>query len=264
MPGKAWIPPSIQRKYPVGMSGANVTEWSKKNKNLLFVAGAAIVAFLVGYYLWDRSRKNTPLVTNNTVGGAQVSLPGAEKRQQRREERAAKKAEKKARKDDTVIVVTETPEQPGTMCADTGIPKPFNIYSDDLVGVNDVTPGPGVAPYSDSNVGMPIDYAGSCSGVNPSAVWQSSTLLPASCGQSLEGTSDWNIYAPSNYQVTSFLGAGQNFGQDTVSTTLKNASLDIRPEPAIPQAGCSQVPFGQSSWVDNGVNRVDYSHSLVA
>jgi hypothetical protein len=109
-----------------------------------------------------------------------------------------------------------------------------------------------------------VDYAGSCSGVNPAAVWQSSQLLPAACGQSLEGTSDWNIYAPSNYQVTSFLAAGQNFGQDTISTTLKNASLDLRPEPTIPQAGCSQVPFGQSSWVDNGINRVDYSHSLIA
>lgn len=255
----AWVPPALRKKTANDVvPGANVTieqaqKWFKKNQRLLLALGV-VMGLLIGVWIYNRSRRpatggmsaqegeTTPAVAATGPVVVQEQVPIVEP-----------------------VVVVPQPVPAVVAPCQQGVPQPANVYqADGLAGVNDVTLGPGVAAYTAGNVGMPIDYAGSCSGVNPAAVWQSSQLLPASCGQSLEGTSDWNIYAPSNYQVTSFLAAGQNFGQDTVSTTLRNASLDLRPEPSIPQAGCSQVPFGQSSWVDNGINRVDYSHSLVA
>lgn len=144
---------------------------------------------------------------------------------------------------------------------DTSMPKPFNVYQDNLSGSNDITVGPGVA--FDGAAGVPVDFAGSCSGVNPAAVWQSTQLLPsANCGQSLEGTSDWSTFAPSDPSVVNFLSAGMLAGADTISTTLKNASLDLRSEPAVPST--FQSPWNQSSWVTDAAQRVDYSHSLIA
>lgn len=248
-----WVPEPL-RQYREGKS----KRWIKDNKNYL-IGGAAVLALgglLVWYvYRTYAQRAASPAV----VAGAQASE--GETGVVTTVEPAVVEVEQ------VPVKPAKKPRQKGpAVCADAGLPKPYNVYQDDdLVGVNDMSSGPGVVPASVSGTaGVPIDYAGSCSGVNPAAVWQSSQLLPSSCGQTLEGTSDWNIYAPSNYEVTSFLSAGQNFGQDTVSTTLKNASLDLRPEPVIPQAGCTQVPFGQSSWVDNGINKVDWSHSLVA
>ena len=252
----AWVPPALRKQPPKHVVGANVgkiQEWFKKNMRLVLALGV-VTGLLIAVWLYNRRRGLNILGSSATEAdkvATEVPAPVP----------VSSDVPAPVAAPAPVPAVVATPP---LTCAD-GLPKPANVYQDDgLSGVNDVTLGPGVAAYTAGNVGMPVDYAGSCSGVNPAAVWQSSQLLPAACGQSLEGTSDWNIYAPSNYQVTSFLAAGQNFGQDTVSTTLRNASLDIRPEPAIPQAGCSQVPFGQSSWVDNGVNRVDYSHSLVA
>jgi len=250
----AWVPPALRKKHTHGASVGKVQEWAKKNRTFLVAAGL-VIGGLIAWSVYQRSRR---------VGGLSATEASTRDAPSATVAPTPAVSAETVKTPETVPSVPSAPSAPAA-CGDSDLPKPMNVFQDEgLAGTNDVTLGPGVAAYSASSAGVPVDYAGSCSGVNPAAVWQSSQLLPAACGQSLEGTSDWNIYAPSNYQVTSFLAAGQNFGQDTVSTTLKNASLDLRPEPSIPQAGCSQVPFGQSSWVDNGVNRVDYSHSLVA
>lgn len=244
-----FVPRANQEK----VSGANVTKWVKENKTLVLVAGAAIVGGLV-WYMWYSKK--------NATAGAQVS--------RRRAVLGGQVAAAPAPAP-TPAPAQVAPQQQAVSsmdpaaCGLSGVPKPFNVFQDDLVGANDMSSGAGPAPFSaGGSAGVPIDYAGQSGPANPSAVWQSSTLLPSNCGQALEGTSDWTLYAPSNAQVTSVIGAGQLYGQDTIMTSLKNASLDLRPEPAIPNAACSQVPFNQSSWVDTSNAVTNFGHSLIA
>lgn len=239
-------------------TGANVTEWLDSNKKYFLIGGIVLVVGVVAYYMWQKQKQDTvPVLTAapTTTSG----LSAQRRKQQQHLSRRAKGAAVAADTTTTTAVPTAVPSTAGPLCDVGGnIPKPMNVYQDNLSGSNDIY----AANVAGVGSTMPVDYAGACSGVNPSAVWQSSQLLPSNCGQSLEGTSDWSLYAPSNYQVTSFLSAGFNNGQDTVMTTLKNASLDLRPEPVTP--ACTQVPFNQSSWVDNSMMRTDWSHSLVA
>lgn len=236
---------------PSSRRGANVGEWVDKNKRVLLVAGIVVLVGIVAYALWMRQQAATPAPQSpaaTEVPETPAVASGASA-QLRRHKKKGKKAYARS-----AAAVADA-----SLCdAAANLPKPANVYEDDLSAANAVGDNGDVKGVGSA----PVDYAGACSGVNPSAVWQSSQLLPTNCGQSLEGTSDWSLYAPSNYQVTSFLSAGFNNGQDTVMTTLKNASLDLRPEPVTP--ACTQVPFNQSSWVDNSLLRTDWSHSLVA
>lgn len=155
-------------------------------------------------------------------------------------------------------------DHPGTTtagCVADGMPKPFNVYQDNLSGSNDITVGPGVA--LDGVGAVPVEFSGQCSGVNPAAVWQSTQLLPsANCGQALDGTSDWSLYSPADPSVVNFLSAGELAGQDTIMTSLKLGSLDLRPEPQV--SNCFQSPWNQSSYVQDAMQKADWSHSLVA
>lgn len=229
---KGWVPPARRLNKSVG---ANVMDDLKKNR-IWIIAGAIILVAVIVSYM-NRSKIESLVAP---ITGAAV------------EEVVVAPAPKEA-----PVKVVVTPTGPAT--CPTG-PRPIDVYQSDLGsanGANNITPGVAL----DGNV--PVDYTAMNSGVNPEAVWQSSQLLPTNnCGQSLQGVDDWSLYAPSNAQVVNFLSAGYNAGQDTVLTTLKNASLDLRPEPAV--SNCFQSPWNQSSWVDNSLMRTDWSHSLVA
>ncbi len=230
-------------KYARGATGQErlekLQEWIKSNRTPLLV-GSAIVVVVIIAVMWNRSRSS----------GAYVGRRGA-----------AVAEEQKQVSQETPQAPQAAPQAPqGAACPPPVDPIAFNYFQSDLGSVNDTSMGPGVA--FNGAQGLPVDYAGACNGVNPAAVWQSSQLLPANCGQSMQGTDDWSLYAPSNAQLVNFLSAGQNFGQDTISTTLKNANLSLRPEP--PVCSSFQSPWNQSSWVDTSMMPVDWSHSLVA
>lgn len=257
----AYGAPANAANVAKGANFGKVQEWADKNKTLLYVAGAALVAFLA-YWIYQRSKRG--VTGGAAVASAPASQTPAAPATKTAPQVVAKAVPQVAPPQMAPQMVPVTNAVPSS-CAMGGVPKPYNVFQDDLVGANDMTMGPGVVPFSAGGAaGVPIDFAGQCSGVNPSAVWQSTQLLPSNCGQALEGTSDWAVFAPSNYQVTNFLAAGQLYGNDTQMSTLKNASLQLRPEPQIPGSSCSQVPFGQSSWIDSNSAVTDYSFSLIA
>lgn len=284
-----WVPPSI-RGEAYGAHSSTVKsamdktkDFAKKYKWVLMIGGGILLA-LIAWHLWSRNRSASLVRQQNTARRGIVSgessmsskvgsrlrgasgtpairtaatrLRGAEVAST--DAKATAPTAAAAPKTEMVGQVTGV----GQLCSQN-LPKPMNMFEDNLVGAGDITVGPGVAPFVGAGAGVPVDFAGSCSGVNPAAVWQSTQLLPSNCGQSLEGTSDWDIYAPSNAALTSFIGWQQLGGQDTVLTTNKNASLDLRPEPQV-TTGCFQAPWGQSSWVQDAPMKTDWSHSLVA
>lgn len=251
-----WAPPSHRSM------GANVvTDWISNNKKILIVA-LGVTALVIAGVWWSRRSATT----TKTTTGMYAGRTGA----------AVSEATAPTAVPGTVTTTTVVTEQPivtsqgapavqmapvaQQQCMQTSLPVAFDVFQDNLGTAN----ASGVVPAVSFTGGLPVDYtANESSGVNPAAVWQSSQLLPTNnCGQSLQGTDDWSLYAPSNAQVVNFLSAGYNSGQDTVMTTLKNASLDLRPEPAV--SNCFQSPWNQSSWVEPSLMRTDWSHSLVA
>lgn len=226
----------------------------EKSSPFWWILGATLLVLLIVAYM-NRER------LQDAVGMSAVRTrpqPAAKKIQEQRRRKGAQVSPAPAA---VAPVAVETPAVVQAACTDGSIPKPFNVYQDNLSGSNDITVGPGVA--FDGVGGVPVDYAGQCSGVNPAAVWQSTQLLPgANCGQSLEGTSDWATYAPTDPSVVNFLSAGMLAGQDTISTTLKNPSLDLRPEPQV--TNCFTSPWNQSTYVSDSAMKADWSHSLVA
>jgi hypothetical protein len=214
------------------LTQAEAKEWAQRNRTLLLILGAALAAFLI---YWFAVRPNTLTTT-----GA-IAAPATNRAQiiaQRRKGilRGAQAAPADTTAAPTTPAAATTPAPAPTpavvaapapvpvTCQMAGIPKPINVYQDDLSGANDNSGMGGPVPFSAGGpAGVPIDATASCGGVNPSATWQSSTLLPLNCGQSLQGVSDWSLYAPSSNNLVNLIGAGQLTGQDTVMTTLKNA-----------------------------------------
>jgi hypothetical protein len=280
-----WVPPSqVMGAQNKAVTKTTIKDFFAKHKTLLLVAGGVVLGLLI-WYLWSRHRAGALVRQPNTVrrgivGGASANtaMSGKVGNRLKGSSTTTGKVGSRLRGADAtpaapaVSNVATTVATAATMTGQTtgigqlcgqNLPKPMNVYMDNLVGANDITVGPGVSPFVGTGAAVPVDYAGQCTGVNPAAVWQSTQLLPSNCGQSLEGTSDWDIYAPSNAALTSFVGWQQLGGQDTVLTTNKNASLDLRPEPQV-TVGCFQAPWGQSSWVQDAPMKTDWSHSLVA
>ena len=252
-----WTPPSNRAHV-----GADVQQWVKDNKMIIIIGAIALVGVVVLYMNKKR--------ISDAMGSSAVESDYT--RPKRRRGAAVGEVVTTAVPGKIVTTVTTAPtnvavnQQPTMVpvtqpaCGVSQGPVPFDVFQDNLSSGGD-----GVQPAVAFGgiAGLPVDYTSNSSGVNPSAVWQSSQLLPgANCGQSLEGTDDWSLYAPSNAQVVNFLSAGFNSGQDTISSTLKNASLDLRPSPSV--NNCFTSPFNQSSWVEPSLVQTDWSHSLVA
>lgn len=260
-----WTPTGAQNSP----SKEKVKEFVNKNKKWLMIGGAVLVA-LLAYHLYTKHMKRSAALVVPTLEDAKKAISGRLRGMGMQVSPSSPSvpattapAAPSTATAPSAPVAPVAPAAPvsvkGQLCANPP-PKPFNTYQDDLSGANDVTPA--VAPFGGNGL-VPTDFAGQCTGANPAAVWQSTQLLPGNCGQALEGTSDWDIYAPSNAALTSFIGWQQMSGQDTVLTTNKNASLDLRPEPQV-TTGCFQAPWGQSSWVQDAPMKTDWSHSLVA
>lgn len=251
----AWVPPSNGAYVRKGANVSKMVDWVKQNKIKVIVGAAVIVAIIVIVVMGTRKTASVAGATayrlRNAIGAAAQEAPT----------NVATTTTSTTSAPVTVSTTAPTtvPTSKASSC-DVGIPVAIDVYQDNLGSANDMTMGPGVTTAGVA--GLPIDYAGACSGINPAAVWQSSQLLPSNCGQSLQGTDDWSLYAPSNPQVVNFLSAGYNFGQDTVMTTLKNASTQLRPD--VPICSNFQSPWNQSSWVDNSLIDTDWSHSLIA
>lgn len=249
---KVGIPGEMATRGTVWPTSTVVVE--KKTSPWWWVLPAALLVGLLVAYM-NRQRLADAM-------GMSVVAP----RQTRRVAVDPVSAQRRARRTGAQAAPVVTPAMPvatatNVACAADGMPKPFNVYQDNLSGSNDITVGPGVA--FDGVGAMPANFSGQCSGVNPAAVWQSSQLLPgANCGQALDGTSDWSTFAPSDPSVVNFLSAATLQGVDTISTSLKNASLDLRPEPSVSNSFVS--PWNQSSFVQDAMQKADWSHSLVA
>lgn len=255
----AWVPPSNGAYVRKGANVSKMVDWVKQNKIKVIVGAAVIVAIIVIVVMGTRKTASVAGATayrlRNAIGAAAQEAPI----NVATTTTATTSAPVTVATTAPTTVTTTVPTSKANSC-DVGIPVAIDVYQDNLGSANDMTMGPGVTTAGVA--GLPIDYAGACSGINPAAVWQSSQLLPSNCGQSLQGTDDWSLYAPSNPQVVNFLSAGYNFGQDTVMTTLKNASTQLRPD--VPICSNFQSPWNQSSWVDNSLIDTDWSHSLIA
>jgi len=100
------------------------------------------------------------------------------------------------------------------------------------------------APFQTTQT-MNLDKPDSASGVPNRALTDPSQLLPNSKG------ADWgNLYPVQNdggVYVPSLTDPSFQIGINTISSTLKNASLDIRSQPIIPKVQLS--PWNNSSFV---------------
>lgn len=254
--------------------GANVTLDSIKNASpwltgAAVIAGLALLGYIVNSYLKKRQlEKEQEAVLIVRPSSNVQGNPHGNQQQQRQPQRRNLRTSPKRKEQQRVRfnvpgaqVAAVPSSEPVVVVAPPGTgPNPMNVYQSNLgqLGVG-AEMEPATVPQ---NAGVPVDYAGSCEGANPNAVWQSTQLLPTNCGQTLEGTSDWELYAPSNYEVTNFLSAGYHLGTDTQQTSLKNANLQLRPEPIINKT--LNCPWNISSYGESNYENFDWSHTLVA